>query len=105
MDMMTEQEFDTLWQRAEANPHANRLIGEYPVWRRNRRNGLGITATLLAAALAVLSLTTGPDPAGTDSHQTVAFCNRPDIADQYWVEMADALLLEACETKNTREDE
>ena len=35
--MMTEQEFDALWQRAEATPHTTRLLEEYPVWRRQRR--------------------------------------------------------------------
>ena len=53
MDMMTEQEFDTLWQKAEVAPHAARLLEEYPDWRRSRRRALGTTASVVAVVAVV----------------------------------------------------
>jgi ferric-dicitrate binding protein FerR (iron transport regulator) len=93
--MMTEQEFDTLWQRAAAAPHATRLLEEYPVWHRNRQRRLGAAALLVAVAAVALPLLTLPQPAATDKNHTAIYCNRPDITDQYWDELADALLMEA----------
>ena len=92
--MMTEEEFDALWQRAEAAPHTARLMEEYPVWRRNRRRTLGVAVSLVAVTAVVLPLLTHPKPTVNDDSYTVAYCNRPDMANQYWVDMADALLME-----------
>ena len=92
--MMTEQEFDTLWQRAAAEPHVARLLEEYPVWHRNRRRR-GVAVTMVALAAVALPLLTLPQPAATDKNHTATYCNRPDITEQYWIEMADALLMEA----------
>lgn len=92
--MMTEQEFDALWQRAEATPHTTRLLEEYPAWRRQRRRTLGGAASLVAVTAVVLPLLTRPQPTVNDDSYTVAYCNRPDMANQYWVDMADALLME-----------
>lgn len=92
--MMTEQEFDALWQRAEATPHTTRLLEEYPAWRRQRRRTLGVAASLVAVTAVALPLLTRPQPTMNDDSYTVAYCNRPDMANQYWVDMADALLME-----------
>ena len=92
--MMTEEEFDALWQRAEAAPHTARLMEEYPVWRRQRRRNLGVAASLVAVAAVALPLLSGPQSAMDDDSYTVAYCNRPDMTNQYWVNMADALLME-----------
>ena len=91
--MMTEQEFDALWQRAEAAPHTARLMEEYPVWRRQRRN-LRVAVSLVAVAAVALPLLTHPKPTLNDDSYTVAYSNRPDMTNQYWVDMADALLME-----------
>ena len=95
--MMTEEEFDALWQRAEAAPHTARLMEEYPVWRRNRRRNLGVAASLVAVVAVVavaLPLLTHQQPTIHNDSYTVAYCNRPDMTNQYWVDMADALLME-----------
>ncbi len=92
--MMTEQEFDILWQRAEAAPHTARLLEEYPAWRRTRRRNLGMGAMLVAVVVVALPLLTGPQPIATNDSYTMAYSNRPETTNQYWVEMADALLLE-----------
>lgn len=94
MDMMTEEEFDALWQRAEAAPHTARLMEEYPVWRRNRRRNLGVAASLVAVVAVALPLLTHQQPTVHNDSYTVAYCNRADMTDQYWVDMADALLME-----------
>ena len=92
--MMTEEEFDALWQRAEAAPHTARLMEEYPVWRRQRRRNLGVAASLVAVAAVALPLLSGPQASTNDDSYSVAYCNRPEMADQYWVDMANALLME-----------
>ena len=92
--MMTEEEFDALWQRAEAAPHTTRLMEEYPVWRRNRRRNLGVAASLMAVTAVVLPLLTHPLLSTNDDSYTAVYCNRPDIPNQYWVDMANALLME-----------
>ena len=93
--MMTEQEFDALWQRAEATPHTTRLLEEYPAWRRQRRRNLGVAASLVAVTAVVLPLLTHPLTVTDNDSYTVAYSNRPEVGNQYWVEMADALLMEA----------
>ena len=93
--MMTEQEFDRLWQRAEAAPHAARLMDSYPAWRRNQRLALGGVATVAAAVAVAWPLMGSPRVA--DDSYLYAYCNRPEKTNQYWVEMADALLMEAGE--------
>lgn len=92
--MMTEQEFDILWQRAAAEPHAARLLEEYPVWRRNRRRNLGIAASVVALVVVALPLLPPSQPAAAGDNGTSIYCNRPGITEQYWFEMADALLKE-----------
>ncbi|MBQ9474535.1 MAG: hypothetical protein IJU81_09030 [Bacteroidales bacterium] len=93
MDMMSEQEFDALWQRAEAAPHTARLLAEYPAWRRNRSRTL-VAASLITGVAIVISLLNNQQYRATDDNYTVAYCNQPDIADQYWVDMANTLLME-----------
>ena len=85
--MMTEQEFDKMWQRAEVAPHARRLAEGYRPWLVRRRRTEG--------ALAAVPILTRQQPMTTDGSYTAAYCNRADVDNQYWVDMADALLMEA----------
>ena len=94
-DIMTEKDFEALWQRAEAAEHATLLTAEYPVWRRNRRRAIGVMASLVAVVAVALPLFAHPQAAASDERCLVAYCNRPDTASQYWVDMADILLREA----------
>lgn len=91
---MNEQRFEELWQRAEGAEHGRRLAEEYPVWRQTRRRNLGVAASLVAVVAVALPLLNPSHHAATNDKYTVAYCNRSDMANQYWVEMADALLME-----------
>lgn len=92
---MSEEQFDALWQRAEASGHASQLAAEYPVWRHNIRRNLGVFASLVAVVAVSLPLLTHPHTGSGNDAYMMAYCNRPDVTNQYWVEMADALLMEA----------
>lgn len=92
---LTDEEFDRLWQRAEAESHAAKLQQEYPVWRRNHRRNIGLAASLVAVTAVALPLLTRPLPTVANDSYTAAYCNRPETNSQYWVDMADALLMEA----------
>ena len=89
--MIDEKHFDELWERAEAERYAKSLRADYPGWRRRRLRDVGMAAVVLMAAGATLPLLTGAQD-GNDSY-VVAYCNQADMADQYWVEMADELLV------------
>jgi len=92
---MNEQRFEELWQRAEGAEHGRRLAEEYPVWRQHRRRNLGVAASLaVIVAVALPLMNPSHNVAASDSY-TMAYCNRTGITNQYWVDMADALLMEA----------
>lgn len=90
--MISEKQFDELWERAEAGRHADRLAADYPAWRTRRRTA-GVTAMALIVAGASLPLLNTSRQTSPDSGYTVAYSNRSDIAPQYWGEMAEELLL------------
>ena len=48
---------------------------------------------LLAVGIGLPLWQTSLQPAHQEEGYTVAYCNRPDIADQYWANMADELLM------------
>ena len=51
---MTENEFDELWQRAEAEGYGQRLAAEYPAWqRKQKRIATVVTSLVLLVAVAV----------------------------------------------------
>lgn len=86
---LTEEQFDTLWQRAEAEEHATRLAAEYPAWRRRQRRTTGIAAAVLAVAAVTVTLLSSP----TATDYEHIYCNHDGVADNYWVAMADELLM------------
>lgn len=89
---MTNEEFDKLWEQAESEHYAAEMAAEYPVWRARRRRNIGIAALTLVVGASLPLLQTRAQP-GHDNY-TVAYCNHTDITDQYWVDMADKLLME-----------
>lgn len=93
--MMTEQEFETLWQRAEAAPHAGRLAEGYRPWLQRRRRTMAAVAAVAVITLAAVPLLKGGPSASVGENGTVAYCNNTERDSQYWLEMADALLMEA----------
>lgn len=90
--MMDEKRFDELWERAEAGHYADDLAAEYPAWRTRRRRIMGIAALVLVVGASLPLLPTGSQPQTKHEGYTMAYCNRANISDQYWVDMADELL-------------
>lgn len=89
---MTENEFDKLWQQAEAEGYGQRLVAEYPGWRRKQRRTIGmVTASLAVAVLLVLVLV-------AQMHQPQNFekvyCNRVGTTDAQWASLAAEILME-----------
>ena len=89
---MSDNQFDALWQRAEAEGYASRLAAEYPAWRARRRRTEGslLGMALVAAVALPLALR---EPAMHDFDRVV--CNRTGIADAQWAALAADLLKEA----------
>ena len=91
--MMTDEQFDALWQRAESQPHARRLSAQYPAWRARRRRNAGI-ALMSVALLAVVVPLVGQHASRHDDYAKV-YCNRTGTDDQQWADLAATLLLES----------
>lgn len=53
---MNEQEFERLWQAAEAENYAQQLRDEYPRWQARRRRNMGVAASLIVAVGIALPL-------------------------------------------------
>lgn len=91
---MDEERFEEIWERAEAEHYGQQLAAEYPAWRARRRRVAGMAMLTVAAAGIALPLwQTSIQPVAQEEGYTVAYCNRTDIADQYWANMADELLM------------
>ena len=89
---MTENEFDVLWQRAEAEGYSQRLAAEYPVWRQKQRRTLSMVAALLIvviAAVTVFSL----QPRQPRNYEKV-YCNHVGTTDAQWAALAAEMLME-----------
>lgn len=85
---MTNEEFDQLWQRAEAESYAERLSQEYPEWRAKQRRNSGlavVVAVMMAVAIPVLM----PHHSGYGK----VYCNRGDIAESQWVSLTSEILM------------
>lgn len=87
---MNREDFDKLWERAEAESHATRLAQEYPAWRTRQRRTSG-----MAIAAAVLLAVAVPALAPHHSGYGKVYCNRTGVADQQWADLASEMLLNA----------
>ena len=89
---MTQNDFELLWQRAEAENYSRKLAMEYPVWRRRQRRATSIVAALLIMVTVTLSLFT------IQQHQTrnyeKVYCNRVGTTDAQWATLAAEMLME-----------
>ncbi len=93
---MDNAKFDELWQRAEAERYAAQLSSGYGPWRQGVRRKAGIAIMLVAVVAVSLPMLINRSSATvTDDSYIMAYCNRNDINEQYWVDMADALLMDA----------
>ena len=89
---MTENEFDKLWQQAEAEGYSQRLAAEYPVWRQKQRRTISIVAALLIVVTVTVSLfTTQLRPA---KNYEKVYCNRIGTPDAQWATLASEMLME-----------
>ena len=89
---MTENEFDVLWQRAEAEGYSQRLVAEYPVWRQKQRRTISVVAALLIIVTVSVSL------CSTQLHQSrnyeKVYCNHAGTTDAQWAALAAEMLME-----------
>ena len=91
---MDEERFEEIWEMAEAEQYGRRLAAEYPAWRARRNRVAGMALLTLITAGVGLPLWHNITQSNTQHDgYTVAYCNRTGIADQYWVNMADELLM------------
>ncbi len=85
---MTNDEFDRLWQRAEAEGYAAKLSQEYPAWRARQRRNSGL-AVVVAVIMAVAIPMLLPHHSGYGK----VYCNRGDIAEAQWVSLTSEILM------------
>lgn len=91
--MINEEQFEQLWEKAGAEPYATKLAAEYPAWRVRRRRTMGIAAAVLL--VVGISLPMLQNNNGLSDNCLMAYCNQSDVDTEYWVNMADELLLNA----------
>ena len=91
-DVMTNEEFDKLWEQASVEGRASRLAAEYPAWHRRQRRVAGLVAALLLVVAVTTPMVMKRDSA---SRYEKVYCNRIDKNNQQWVDMADYLLMNA----------
>lgn len=84
---MTNEEFEGLWQQIEAREHGRRMMEGYASWRRRRKWAATGVAMCLVAVVAFLPLQM-QHPGGYDK----IYCNRPEIPDAHWVDVAAEML-------------
>ena len=89
---MTDQEFDNLWQEAEASCIAHKLAQEYPVWvHRRKRIMLGTVATLIVGTFIYVAIPLFT-PAPHDDYLAVV-CNRNTHNEAQWAQLAAEMLI------------
>lgn len=92
---MKQEQFDELWSRAEAERYATKLAAEYPAWRTRQRRRMSVAALVLVVAGAAIPLTLGgAQPMLEHEGYAKAYCNKADIEDQYWVDLAGEMLMD-----------
>ena len=89
---MTENEFDELWQRAEAESYGQRLAAEYPAWRRKQTRIITVVTSLVLVVAVAVSVFT------IQQHQPrnyeKVYCNRVGTTDAQWASLAAEMLME-----------
>ena len=89
---MTENQFDELWQRAEAEGYSQRLAAEYPAWRRKQTRIITVVTSLVlvvAVAFSILTL----QQRQLRGYEKV-YCNRVGTTDVQWASLAAEMLME-----------
>lgn len=91
---MTENEFDELWQRAEAESYGQRLAAEYPAWQRKQRRIATVVTSLVLVVTVAVSLHTLLQRQPQPQNYEKVYCNRVGTADAQWVSLAAEMLME-----------
>ena len=89
---MTENEFDELWQRAEAESYSQRLAKEYPAWRRKQNRIITVVTSLLLVVAVAVSVFTMQQRQPRNYEKV--YCNRVGTADAQWATLAAEMLME-----------
>ena len=89
--MMDEKDFEKLWERAEGERYAERLVEEYPGWRTRRRKVRRTTAAVAAVVVVGISIFNYQFsiPKGYDG----ICCNRTTLPDSHWAQVAEEMLV------------
>lgn len=89
---MTENEFEKLWQQAEAEGYGQRMAAEYPVWRQKQQRTMRVVTASLAVVVLVALVFVSQIPHYQDYEKV--YCNRVGTTDAQWASLAAELLME-----------
>ncbi len=85
---MSQEEFEGLWQEAEFEAHARKLVSGYAPWKRRQRwIAVGVT-TCLVGAIALFPLQMRQQQKMYDK----VYCNQTSIDESHWVDVASEML-------------
>jgi len=84
---LTNEEFESLWQQAEAREHGRRLAEGYPSWQRRRRLAATGVAMCMVGIIAYLPL-----QLQQNRQFDKVYCNRASIPDSHWADVASEML-------------
>lgn len=91
---MTENEFDELWQRAEAEGYGQRLAAEYPAWQRKQKRIATVVTSLVFLVAVAVSLHTLLQRQPQPQNYEKVYCNRVGTDDAQWASLAAEMLME-----------
>ena len=91
--MITNDNFDTLWQQAEAQAFAQRLTREYPAWHRRRQQRRRVAVAVFAMGLVVAAAVPLLRPSSPLGYDRV-YTNTSSLSDSQWADLAAAMLTE-----------
>ena len=90
-ELLKEEEFERLWERAEEARYGERLRRNYPVWLRRRRQRRWVAVAMAACVAAVvIAWPAQSQPKGYDR----VYCNRSVQPDSHWADVAAEMLVE-----------
>ena len=87
---INEQEFEHLWEQAATQQAVSDMAAGYPACRRRRqqrRSVLGIVAVCLIGGTVLFNFNSD-----NRRYDNIA-CNRTDISNEYWLQVADDMLI------------
>ena len=85
---MSQEEFEGLWQEAEFETHARKLVSGYAPWKRRQRwIAVGVT-TCLVGAIAFFPMQMRQQQKMYDK----VYCNQTSIDESHWVDVASEML-------------